>query len=274
MNKPLWFPFYPNDFLGSTTVTLMSTEEIGAYVLLLCAAWQTSTCSLPDDDNSIRKLGRFAGDLSKLRACFVSKRGKLVNPRLTAEWHKAIELQRVRHNAAMKSNEVRWGSQTDRKRIAKTSSSQSQSQSQLQKNRRTEEQVQSESEKEVKNITQPAVRVSKTGPTWLEYKHAYEDRYRVSPVSNAKTNGQLAQVVNRLGSGNAPDIARFFVGHNDPVYVRSRHSINFLLRDCEGLHTQFVSGVRATTGEAKNAEQQDDATAQVKRVQAILNGGL
>ena len=33
------FQFYPDDFLGSGKVGTMTTDEVGAYTLLLCLEW-------------------------------------------------------------------------------------------------------------------------------------------------------------------------------------------------------------------------------------------
>ena len=118
------------------------------------------------------------------------------------------------------------------------------------------------------------LKVTKTGLTWEAYRTGYIARYQTPPICNAKVNGQLAQVVNRLGAESAPHVATFYLRHNEPFYIRSRHSVNFLLRDCESLHTQMMTGVKATTGEAKNAEKMDEAREQVKRVEAMLKGGL
>lgn len=133
MDKPHWFPFFTNDFLASSKIAVMSTEEIGAYVLLLCHAWNDPDCSLSDDDPILIRLGRFSGDISRVRACFIQKNGRLVNERLEKEWKKYQEIHYVRSLASRKANNVRWGSQTDRKRIAKTSPLKSKSKSQLDK---------------------------------------------------------------------------------------------------------------------------------------------
>jgi len=51
MARPPWFPLYPTDFLADDKVSAMTTEEVGAYWLLLCYSWyQTPQGSIPDDD--------------------------------------------------------------------------------------------------------------------------------------------------------------------------------------------------------------------------------
>ncbi len=113
--------------------------------------------------------------------------------------------------------------------------------------------------------------ISKTGPTWEAYAEAYVARYGADPIRNAKVNGILSQFVDRLPANKAPLVAAFYLSHNKPFYVSRRHPVNLLLQDAEGLHTEMVTGVKATTGEARNAERRDDAMEQIRRVQAMIN---
>lgn len=48
------FQFYPGDWLGSQRVTLMSLEEEGAYIRLLCYCWQHG--SIPREPEKIARL--------------------------------------------------------------------------------------------------------------------------------------------------------------------------------------------------------------------------
>lgn len=109
------------------------------------------------------------------------------------------------------------------------------------------------------------------------YSSAYKIRYGAEPLINASVNGILSRLVDRLGSEVAPGVAAFYVQHNDPFYVNKRHPVNLMLRDAEGLHTQWITGVKSTTRESKNAEHRDNVTEQVRRVSAQLQqerGGL
>jgi uncharacterized protein YdaU (DUF1376 family) len=55
------FRFYPADFLGSPDVQSMDLNEIGAYILLLCIAWQQDRHGcLPDDENRLRRWARMS----------------------------------------------------------------------------------------------------------------------------------------------------------------------------------------------------------------------
>ncbi len=108
MSKPVWFPFYTNDFLSSSKVALLSTEEVGAYVLLLCHAWQDPQCSLPDEDDALSKLGRITGDVTALRACFTVKKHRLINERLYKEWIKAREQKELASVHGKQGAYKRW----------------------------------------------------------------------------------------------------------------------------------------------------------------------
>lgn len=105
-----------------------------------------------------------------------------------------------------------------------------------------------------------------SSPVWHAYSQAYSNRYGVEPVRNAKVNGQLVQLVKRLGAEEAPRVAEFFVGHNAPFYVKARHPVDMLLRDAEGMRTQWATGIKATSLEARSAEQVDSVRAQIDRV--------
>lgn len=54
------FQFYPGDFLSSPDVQLMTTQEIGAYCLLLFYAWiiTESPGHLPNDDDKLQRLSK------------------------------------------------------------------------------------------------------------------------------------------------------------------------------------------------------------------------
>ena len=92
----------------------------------------------------------------------------------------------------------------------------------------------------------------KTVGTWEAYRKAYESRYHAPPVRNAKVNGTLSRLVDRLGADAAPQVATFYLTLDDPFYVRVQHSTEILLRDCEGLHTQWITGRRPNHHQPKS----------------------
>ena len=94
-----------------------------------------------------------------------------------------------------------------------------------------------------------------TAATWDAYSDAYRIRYAVDPVRNAKVNGQLAQLVQRLGADEAPGVAGFFVGHQRLEYVRAMHPVDLLLRDAEALRTSWATGRQVTATQAQMADR-------------------
>jgi hypothetical protein len=87
------FQFYPKDWLSSLKILLMTPEQEGAYVRLLCYCWDSGDCSLPDDDEQLAAMSRlgqgwFNGGSTTLRKCFIPHPGKdgfLTNERLLEE---------------------------------------------------------------------------------------------------------------------------------------------------------------------------------------------
>lgn len=88
------FQFYPNDWLSSESIAMMSLAEQGAYLRLLCYDWMKD--GIPDDDIKLARLsqlneGWLNGGSDLLRPCFVvhpEKIGFLTNPRLLVEREK------------------------------------------------------------------------------------------------------------------------------------------------------------------------------------------
>lgn len=115
MDAP-YFKFYPSDWLSDSSVQFMSLEEEGAYIRLLCYAWnEGDNCGLPDDDKFISRLLKvstrkwaklkqilFAGN----HAVFEKKSdGLMHNKRLDEEW---LKVQQRSKNAVIAANS-RWG---------------------------------------------------------------------------------------------------------------------------------------------------------------------
>lgn len=94
-----------------------------------------------------------------------------------------------------------------------------------------------------------------TTGVWQAYAAAYELRYGVEPVRNAKVNGQLAQLVQRLGAVEAPPVAAHYVRHNKTFYVAKKHPVDLLLADAEGLRTEWATNRTVTDTEARQADR-------------------
>jgi hypothetical protein len=96
---------------------------------------------------------------------------------------------------------------------------------------------------------------AKTEQAWEAYSREYQHRYGVVPVRNAKVNGQLAQIVARLGAEDAPHVAAFFVHHNSSWYVSKGHAVGLLLNDAEKLRTEWATGRKVTSIAARQIEK-------------------
>ena len=92
------FQFYPDAWLSSTDITLMTIAEEGAYHRLLCYAWQEEDCGLPDDDRQLAVLSKLGKAWPKsaetIRKKFIDRNGRLYNDRLLAERAKQDEWAR------------------------------------------------------------------------------------------------------------------------------------------------------------------------------------
>lgn len=98
-------------------------------------------------------------------------------------------------------------------------------------------------------------REGKSAKTWDAYSVAYANRYGVDPTRNAKTNSLLCQLVDRLGDIEAPHVAGFYLGHSATLYVRSKHCVDLLVRDAEGLRTEWATNTKVTDTKARQADR-------------------
>lgn len=110
--KPPAFQFYPDSWLSSSAITLMTPAEEGAFIRLLCVAWMEPDCGLPDDDEALAVLSRLGShwegkSSNRIRRKFDAIGGRLFNPRLIEERQKQIEWARKSSLAGKKSGEVR-----------------------------------------------------------------------------------------------------------------------------------------------------------------------
>lgn len=89
---------------------------------------------------------------------------------------------------------------------------------------------------------------------WTAYAGAYANRYGVEPVRNAKVNSLVKKFCERIANGEAAQVAAFYLTHNKGIYVSSRHCVDLLLKDAEGLRMEWFTGRRGTQSEAKMAD--------------------
>jgi uncharacterized protein YdaU (DUF1376 family) len=100
-----YFPLYPTDLLGDDKVIGMNLSEFGAYVRLLCLAWQrTPPATIPSEDCLIAKLlGVTASEWARLKPavlpCWQLRGGLYHNKRLAAVHAEMMEKRLKRQEA-------------------------------------------------------------------------------------------------------------------------------------------------------------------------------
>jgi hypothetical protein len=107
-----------------------------------------------------------------------------------------------------------------------------------------------------KPMTAPeAKKVAKSGAVWEAYRQAYLNRYGVEPKRHSKTNVDLCRVVDKLGWEESPEVAAYYLKHNDQFYVRNLHPTSLLDRDADKLRTEWVTGRRMLGTQARDIER-------------------
>jgi hypothetical protein len=106
---------------------------------------------------------------------------------------------------------------------------------------------------------------------WTAYEAAYLVRYGTAPVRNAKTNAQFAQLAKRLPAHEVAAVASWYVGSHTAMYVRSKHCPDLLLRDCEGLRTEWATQTRVSSTQAQQADAHQAAQDAARWVQDNLD---
>ena len=111
--------------------------------------------------------------------------------------------------------------------------------------------------KERKKNCVPAKRVAggETNPMWEAYSEAFTTRYGFTPLRGAAENGMLARLLKTIPREDAPEVARFYVRHNDMFYIKKQHEIKWLLQNAVNLHTQWKTGQSITSSQARKVDE-------------------
>lgn len=116
-------------------------------------------------------------------------------------------------------------------------------------NRATKQEINLEGNQEGNRLPAPAD-AGATREVWDAYATAYRNHYGVEPVRNAKVNGQIKQLVARIGS-DAAHVAAHFVRSPNAFYAQRGHAIGALLADAEKVRTEWATGRQVTVSEAR-----------------------
>jgi uncharacterized protein YdaU (DUF1376 family) len=114
MNKPPAFMLYADDWLGSKQIALMTPEQEGAYIHLLCHEWNDDECALPTSDADLAVLSRLGRKWNKnkerILACFYEEGGKLYNAKLLGIWQDLMAQRKRCSEGGKKAQRQRKGS--------------------------------------------------------------------------------------------------------------------------------------------------------------------
>lgn len=123
VERPPAFQFYPRDFASDGDVEAMSTEEVGAYILLLCKAWfEDPTGSLPNDHRTLARWARVPESRWKrihdkvLKPFTLRDDGRLHQKRMQEVAAEQDEYHQRIQERAKKGAEARWEGHTKAKR--------------------------------------------------------------------------------------------------------------------------------------------------------------
>lgn len=89
-----------------------------------------------------------------------------------------------------------------------------------------------------------------------EFDDAYRTRYGNSYTRNAKVNRHFSDLCKRLGSEEAPKVARWYVeSENLPEFIKASHDPALLLMRCESIRTRMLQNRPMTTREAVDIDR-------------------
>lgn len=94
---------------------------------------------------------------------------------------------------------------------------------------------------------------------WDAYSDAYQKRYGVEPVCNAKVMAQAKALASRVGQNDAVELMAFYLAQRDPFYLHAYHPLGACLKDAEGLITRSKTGHKITQQQAKQIEKSESA---------------
>lgn len=286
------FGYIPLEFsrlFKSDTWVLGTPEEKVAALHLWCASWhERPAASLPDDDRMLAHLSASGQRWKKLklhalRGWVKCSDGRLYHPvvaeKACTAWREKLAHRARTHKARVASLQKKVDAATGHER----SLLQEQLQTLLHEplvpatapKGKGEGEVKGQGSGKGEGLPESLPAAARHGgegvtvPTWTAYSGAYRKRWGVDPVRNRQVNGMLKQVVERLGAEEAPHVAAFYVTHPRAAYVSGKHPVNLLVRDCEGLRTEWATGRMVTDHEARQGEQTAARGSQADRLKRL-----
>lgn len=120
MSATIWMPLYIGDYLKDTA--RLSTQEHGAYLLLIMDYWVSGR--LNDDDDQLAAVTKMRVELwrkmkPKIMGFFLLKEGQYLHPRIEEELFKSrknIQDAKVRAAKGGAANKARWAARNKEKK--------------------------------------------------------------------------------------------------------------------------------------------------------------
>ena len=253
MPELIFFKFYLGDYTKDTKGPSML--EHGAYFMLL-TAYYSDEGPLPDEPERLNRICA-ATSPEEIKAVsyiinrfFPLKNGDRRNKRADDEIKKARKFSEIQRKKALSRGNAgampgQCPEDASHVHVHVHSSD-------------TDSESDSESDSKQKKKGQRIARKRATNGdgshVWDAYSKAYASRYGTDPVRNAKVNGQIIQLITRVGASDAPAIAAFFVRSNNAYYVKRGHAIGALLSDAEKLATEWRTGRHGTEADAREQD--------------------
>lgn len=112
----IWMPLYVGDYLGDTIH--LTTEQHGAYFLLIMACWMRGG-TLPDDDAQLAAMAKMSPKAwrscsRRVRDFFTLGNGVLTHKRVVAETEKARNLSEIRAEVGRRGGRPKKQTETNR----------------------------------------------------------------------------------------------------------------------------------------------------------------
>lgn len=284
-----WMPWYIDKYLGDTTN--LTTEQHGAYCLLLMSMWKKQGV-LPNDNKQLAPIAKLSlGKWKSYRPVLIqffriTDDGiGLTQKRVSKELTRAQTISEGRSKAGKEGAARKWERHDERMAFEMANGVANAKQTGKQNDAPSPKTPSLRSGSGAKapvagtpdgDAPPPKGKRTKAkddrGPTtatFEAYSAAYKERYGVAALRNAMVSGQLANFIARVPIEEAPAIAAFYVGHNNGLYVSAKHPVNLLVRDAERLRTDWATG----DSKDRRPERATSRTAELTRVHSELSGG-
>ncbi len=90
---------------------------------------------------------------------------------------------------------------------------------------------------------------------WEEYRFEYFERYGAHPDRNKEFNIAAKQLIEKIGAEDAPQVAAFYVRHNNRYYIERGHNLRFAVVDAQKLKTEWATGRQVTSAQAQQVDR-------------------